>query len=217
MNRPVFKNLLIVFLLAIAAFSVYKYSLSLKEKFDLTQSLDQAKTEAVDLVQQKQNLLQSLEKEKQSGQQLMQNNSQLKDYLKVADEHIAELLAQYKKQEDSLNNLESKFSILKAEVAALVEKKDEIFRENESLKTKLGSVEELKKAINELRFSERHKVSLRQQEAPEDRKEETGKVMEGNRGYLIKDGGFTATSRFKIEVVPTPLKTDFPDQTFPQN
>lgn len=35
---------------------------------------------------------------------------------------------------------------------------------------------------------------------------EQERIIEGNRGYLLKDGKFTLPSRVRIEVVPAPEK-----------
>lgn len=52
---------------------------------------------------------------------------------------------------------------------------------------KLSSVDELKKAIRELK--RRAKI-------------------EGNRGFLIKDGQLTTPAKVKIEVIPAPRKNN---------
>jgi regulator of replication initiation timing len=85
--------------------------------------------------------------------------------------------AQYK-----LEHLNSQFSILKAENNALLEDKQRLSQENDEMKMKLSSVNELRKAIRELKLKPR--------------------IIEGNKGYLIKDGQPTVTPKVKIEVVP---------------
>jgi len=74
-----------------------------------------------------------------------------------------------------------------------------MFSENESMKAKLGSVSEMKKAIREFRKQMgkvgkeiKHQVNVNQ-------------VAQGNRGFVIKDGQPTLTPKvIKIEVTPAP-------------
>ena len=67
MNKGLLRNILIVLLSTITAFSVFKYLVSLKEKHDLLNSMKQVQQEVAVLSQEKQNLLQDLEKEKQAN------------------------------------------------------------------------------------------------------------------------------------------------------
>jgi len=133
------------------------------------------------LENQKQNLLQELEKEKASLQQLTARNVGLKHYLKGAHKRLNKSFVVLGQTEEQLEKLKAQFSILKAENGALLEEKDRITNENETMKMKLSSVEELKKAIKELK---------KQVE------------IEGNRGFLIKDGQLTSAAKIKIEVSP---------------
>ena len=70
--------------------------------------------------------------------------------------------------------------------------------ENQSLKTKLSSIQELKKAIRELRKRKRTQpqslISLKPRS--------TDKMMDGNRGYILKDGKSTYLGRIHVEVRP---------------
>ena len=139
------------------------------------------------LENQKQNLLQDLEKEKTSVQQLTVKNIGLKNYLKGAYKRLNKSFVVLGQEEEELEKLKAEFSILKAENGALLEERDRITNENDAMKMKLNSVVELKKAIRELK---------RQAQ------------IEGNQGFLIKDGKVTSTAKIRIEVSPAPIKNN---------
>jgi len=200
MNKPLFKNILIVLLVTITTFSVYKYILSLKEKYDLFIALNQTKEELVVLEQEKQNLLVDLEKGKELQAQLTEDNSELKDNIKATRRRLTRLFKDIREKQASYDDLNDRFSILQAENVALTEEKGQLNlklsqanSENESLKTKLSSIEELKKAIREL------KIRMRKVRTEPKKPQE---IIEGNRGYLLKDGKSTYPVKIRIEVRP---------------
>ena len=205
MNKAMFKNALIVLLLTITGFSVFKYSASLKEKYGLLTNLSQVKEENLNLIQQKQNLLQDLEKEKGLKVRSLRESLALKEYLRSGKARLSKLFKDYSKEQGFLEELNAKFSLLKAENASLLEEKQKFFLENEALKQKLGSLVELKKAIRELKQNMRKaQVSLTViKQAPEPISQ---KIVKGNHGYLIKDGKFNSPNKVVIEVIPAPQK-----------
>jgi len=163
MKKPL-RNILILLLAAGSIFILLRYVASLKENI-------------ASLENQKQNLLQDLEKEKKSVQQLKARNTGLKSYLRAAHKKIIRV-------KEQIGNFDLRFSILRAENKALVDERQRLAQENASLKTKLSSVDELKKAIRELK--RRAKI-------------------EGNRGFLIKNSQLTTSpAKVKIEVIPAP-------------
>jgi len=207
MNKKLLNNTLIALLLSITIFSVFKYVSSVKERYDLLNSLNQTKELAAVLANEKQGLLQDLEKEKELQKQLNQENSALKDNLRLSEEKIAKLDTDFTQAQKDIEQLASRFSILKAENKALIDKNSRLgskvngfSQENERLKVKLNSIAELKKAIRELK-KQAYKVGVIVKQ-----KLEAKRAMEGNRGYLIKDGRFTYPARIKIEVTPAPVK-----------
>lgn len=136
------------------------------------------------LENQKQNLLQDLEKEKKAVQQLNAKNTGLKNYLRVAHKKVSKLFLNSGLTKEQLEKFDAKFAILQAENKALLEERQRLAQENESLKMKFNSVDELKKAMRELKRRTR---------------------IEGNRGFLIKDGQPTTFPvKVKIEVIPAP-------------
>ena len=212
MNKALLTNVLIIFLITIAAFSVIKYVSTLKEKYDLLADLNQTKERVGALTNEKQNLLQSLEKEKEHGQKLTQENEVLKENLRAGKERMTKLFNDLAEAHKSFEDLNSQFSIAKAENQALLEQEDKLkaklsqaSEEQEALKSKFNSLIELKKAIREL------KVRMRQsrfEKKPQGKLENLleEKIVEGNHGYLLKDGKFTVPAKVRIEVVPAPSK-----------
>ena len=203
MNKARLKNILIALLVTLTLFSVFKYIYSIKEKYELLNILNQTKEQAAALENEKQNLLQELEKEKELQQKLSQENSAFKDSIRLSEEKLAQLDADFVQAQKTIEQLNSNFSLLKAENIALIEKKNtlntklsQVSQEKDALQVKLSSIAELKKAIKELKRQMR-KVGTVIRE-----KVRTNKIIEGNRGFLIKDGKFTYPAKVKIEVTP---------------
>jgi chromosome segregation ATPase len=174
MNKRTIRNLLVLLLVSSSVFLVFRYISSLKESVTALEN-------------QKQNLLQELEKEKASVQRLTVKNTGLKNHLKGAHKRLNKSFTALGTAQEKLEKLKAQFSILKAENSALLEERDRITGENEAMKMKMNSVDELKKAIRELK---------RQAQ------------KEGNRGFLIKDGQLTSSVKIKIEVNPAQIKNN---------
>lgn len=200
MSKEQVKNITIILLLTITIFSVYKFISSLGEKYELLNSLNQAKEQLATLEEDKQNLLQEIEKDKQLQQKLTQQTLGLKEYLKAGKERLSKLFKAYNGSEKVVGQLNSQLSLLKAENTALSGEKKQITQENESLKAKLSSVLELKKAIKELK-KQAQKVGIQII-----KKTDTTKTLKGNQGYVIKDGKALTPTKVIIEVVPAPVK-----------
>jgi len=191
MNKNTIKNITIALLIAITVFSMVRYVSELKERFRLQEDLIQAQSQIAVLAQEKQNLLQDLEKEKIAKEQLEEKNASLKDYLRAGKNRLMRLFRDNAKTQNDLEDINAKFAVLKAENRALIDNRKRIYAENEQFKLKLSSVVELKKAIRELRLRQRKDHSLE---------------IEGNRGFLIKDGQSTALEKVRIEVIPAQTK-----------
>jgi hypothetical protein len=187
MGKGFIKNMAIILLLSITIFSVIKYLIEIKTKYGLQDSLTQAQAQIIALAQAKQNLLQELGKEKELTGQLALKNTDLKDYLRASKNRITRSFQDNARIQQKLEDTGAMFSILKEENLALIESRKRIYKENEEFKLKLSSVIELKKAIKELKIRKRRDLF------PE---------MEGNQGFLFKDGQSTALEKIKIEVVP---------------
>ena len=185
MNKDGIKNLALILLLGVAAFSMVRYVSELRARFMLQDSLTQAQGEVSGLTQEKQNLLQELGKEKELNEQLVVQNVGLKDYLKASKNRMTRLFRDNFKSQNELEEVSAKFAVLKAENRALMESHRRSYIENEQFKLKLSSVVELKKAIRELR-GKKSKVS--------------GLATKGNQGFLIRGGRLTS-DKIKIEVI----------------
>ena len=190
MNKDKIKNLALILLLGISAFSMIRYVSELKARFRLQDNLTQSQGEVAALTQEKQNLLQELGKEKEFNAQLTAKNVNLKAYLKASKERITRSFRDISKAQNELEDVSAKFSVLKAENKALIDSRKRIYLENEQFKLKLSSVVELKKLIRELRFGKSKTPDL---------------GIEGNQGFLIKDGRSTL-EKIKIEVIPAKIK-----------
>lgn len=215
MNKGLLISISIVFLATITAFSVFKYIGVLKEKFDLSAALNLAKENNLALEKEKQNLLQELEKAKLEQQKLIQEQANLKDNLKITNNSLNKLLEHYAEEQAVLKELNSQFALLKAENQGLIERntaleqdKQNLLKENQDLAAKLNSIPELKKAIRDLKLQMRSvnktgfNLAMRQQPQENEDKE----VIEGNKGFIIKDGQLTYPGKVKIEVIPASPK-----------
>ena len=209
MKKERLKNILLVFLLSLTIFSVFKYVYSLREKYDLLNELGQVKEEAASLKSEKQVLVVELGKERELQEQLSQENAVLRENLKVSGEKLAQMDADFAKARETIEHLNSNFALVKAENKALVERKDtlsaqlsQVTGENDALKTRMSSVIELKKAIRELKKQAR-KVTVAIKEKV--KSVQKARALEGNRGYLVKDGRLTYPAKVRIEVIPAPL------------
>lgn len=163
-------------------------------------SLNLAKQQVTVLEDEKQNLLREIEKDKKLRQKLTQQNLELKDYLKAGKARMGKLFKVYEGTQETIEQLNSKFSLLKAENTAIITDKERLSKENEALKIKLNSVMELKKAMRELR-KQAQKVGMQII-----KKTDVRKTMEGNQGFVIKDGKPNNPAKVKIEVVPAQVK-----------
>lgn len=185
MNKAFLKNIFIAVLLTITVFSVFEYILALREKEKLANTLNRVEGRLATLEKEKQNLLETLKKEKEIQQGLIQRNSELRENLKAGKVRLTKLFRDVREKQKSIEQLNSRVSNSKAENRALIKKDDKlraelkrVSQENESLKAELSSITELKKT------------------------QEYKKIIEGNRGFLIKDGKATYPAKVRIEVIP---------------
>ena len=123
----------------------------------------------------------ALEKEKNNVQQINAKNAGLRSYLKGAHKRLNKSFIVLIRAEERIGRLDAQISILKAENSALLEERAKLSGENETMKMKLNSREELKRAIRGLKRQA---------------------YIQGNHGFLLKDGQPTSSVKVKIEVVP---------------
>jgi len=180
MNKGAFKNILITILLAVTILVVFWYIFTLRKQVAILEI-------------QKQNLLQDVEKEKQLQQKFSLENAELKSNLSGVKKKLNKVLNDYSASKKSMEDLNQKLSISQAENTALRE-------ENENIKAKLSSVAALKKAMLELRKQATKVVGQMK------KKVQTQRLLEGNRGFVVKDGKSTYPAKIKIEVIPAPAQ-----------
>jgi len=198
-NKELFKNVVIMFLAGITIFSVFKYRSSLKEKYALLNTVNEVKGQVTILEKDRQRLLEDLKKEKELNAQLKGELLEIKRHLKASKKRLTKLFADYGEAQKAMEGLSPKFSILKFENIILRDEKKKldtqlrrVSEENSSLKAKLDSITELEKRIRELKKRMQRVTTITK----------VRKIVEGNRGFLIKDGKPTYPTKVRIEVVP---------------
>jgi chromosome segregation ATPase len=193
--------ILVALLAGITAVSVAKYIAAQKESYSLTFDLDQLQAQVGRLETQKQNLLQTIEKQKLEQAAISSSLSAANDRITNMEtdfaqgqKQLADLSAQLNLIKEENVNLQNQGDTLKSELAAATQEKN-------ALQAKLGSLAELKKAIRELKAKPRTVSKPQMQEKALAQAE-----IDGNRGFIIKDGKPTHPARVKIEVNPAPAR-----------
>lgn len=187
-NMKDIKVIIIAFLAGISIFCVASFISLLKEKNSLQEEVRLRKIEVGGLTNEKQNFMQALEKEKQLSGELTSKNSRLKRNLSSGSNRLNKLFTQYSRET-------AQTAVLKAENAALRQEKDKLamdlnqaVRDRQGLQVRLSSVTELRKAMRELKKRKRDGTLVRN--------------LEGNQGFIVKNGKSTYSSSVKIEVIP---------------
>ncbi len=193
--KPVF---IILLLLGFAFFSAFKYFSALKEKNSLLATVEKLNIEIAALGSEKQKLIQSLQQEKQLKDQTVLENSALQESLKASAGQLAQIEEQSAQAQDKLVALESYLSLLKVESSALKNRVAELTSKNEEYNACLNSLPELKKAIRELK--------MRLSKTQIQRRTGAKNNVEGNNGFVVRNGKSTLPAQVKIEVKPAPAK-----------
>jgi len=194
------KIILFVLLLCITIFSVFKYFTALKEKYALLKNLNQAKAQVVVLEE-------AIDKERKLEKALSQENLTLKDGLKSNTDKLTQLDTDLRNAQKAIEEFTLQIALTKAENTAVREEKDnltlelaQVSQERDSLKSRLRSIPELKKAIKEVKI-QIHQAKVMMKEITKKRK-----IVEGNQGFLVKNGKSTfPVTKIKIEVMPAPV------------
>jgi chromosome segregation ATPase len=174
MIMRIIRNIILLLLASSLIFLTYRY-------------ISYLKTNISNLESEKTSLLQQLDSQKAVIGKLKDRNASLKNYLRAADRRLGKSFVDLNEAKLENEQLKSQFSLLKAENSALLEEKASYTQENESMKVKLSSVDELKKAIKELKNRGKQHRAVQ---------------SDGNRGFLVKDGQPTSVPKVKIEVTP---------------
>jgi glutaredoxin-related protein len=172
MNKKIFRNILVILLVTTLAFAALRYIGYLKDNIN-------------DLQEQKQNLLVELEKEKITTENLRLKNASLAINLRAAYKRLYRSFLDLRDSEKEFEEVNSRADLLRRDNAVLLEEKAKLTEENETFKSTLTSIPELKGIIQELKRLAK---------------------IKGNQGFLIKSGKNKSTSKVKIEVVPAPTK-----------
>ena len=201
------KLILLAFLIGVTIFSLFKYLASLKERYELLNTLELKKNQAVALEQEKHNLLLDLEKEKNQRQEISLRHTELNQKLQLNEEKLAKLKVGIRLASEKIKQLSYNASMLKAENMALREEEAglkaqliQINQENNNLKARIGSAAELKKALKEL------KIQMGKVRRQIKDKGKAKKITEGNHGFLVKNGQPTHLTTVTIEVNPAAVK-----------
>lgn len=193
------KVIVVFFLIGATIFSIFKYGVTLKEKEELEVNLNRAKEQLIAMETEKQKLVDDLSLRQEE-------NIVLQDSLEQAEQKITALNADFQRVHLAIEELNSQISILKAENTALRDGEgilktqlSQLSQENEAFKVKFSSLAELKNAIRDLKQKMRR---ARREITPAIKGAKSAKIIEGNRGYLVKDGKATYPAALKIEVEP---------------
>lgn len=201
-----YKIILIVFLLGVTIFSVFKYLAFQKEKYALLDGLKRIEEQVSFLEKENQNLTEILKKERQLQEQSNQEKVRLREDLDITRKNLVQLEEDFNQAKEAIEKLNSEISVLKTESSSLKEEKDRLeiqlsaaVKERDEFKARLSSLAELKKAIRELKIQMRQ-AHRKVRHKPLGTINDT--VIAGNRGFLIKDGRSTYPAKIRIEVVP---------------
>lgn len=198
--KNVFWLALAFFLAGMAIFGIYK-SLDLSDKnAELGHSLVLLNTRIEEMRVATQEVQAQLEESGVVNEQLSSEIVHLKDNLadkeeKIGQYHTYALLLKKKMDDTGAVN-----KVLAEEDRQLRTLLTRVRLENQELRKKISSVQELKQAIRELK-RQRQPVAERRQAARVPALPEPELVM-GNRGYVIRDGVYTYFGRVDIQVRP---------------
>ena len=203
----------VAFLLGVSVISVILYVVTFRENQALVRSYSEVKNKADSLEQENQNLLQSIEKEKELQQRLSAENTGLQENLQSAQERLNQIASELASAQEHIDGLNAKMTALSTENVALKEENEkshlllaQVEVEREDYKTKLSSVAELKKAIKELKRQARKVGVAIVRKVQEKKKALAKEYIQGNQGFLVRDGKVTsqAVGKIKIEITPLP-------------
>jgi chromosome segregation ATPase len=138
-----------------------------------------------------------LVKNKQELAQSKGQIRQLEGELAATQEQLQQVRAELEGTLAALKEVNDKLARTQQDNLALLEEKDK-------LEAKLRSLQELKKAIKEVKIERRQQKKQEYLAKKETQKEiDVQKLAQGNRGFLIKGGQSTHQPRVTIDVQPT--------------
>lgn len=187
---------LLTFLIGGTVFSGFKYISYMKERHNLVSTIKQLGEQIQALETEKQGLFQGLEKEKDQNQRLEGENAQL-------NARLTKLDADFTEAQQAVERLSAEITLLRAENVAVREQDNslklqftQLVQERDTLKVRLSSLPELKKAIRDLKVQMRLAVRQKRHQV------EKGRFIVGNKGYVIREGKSTLPTKIIIQVIP---------------
>jgi chromosome segregation ATPase len=195
-------------MLGISGFSLYQYITLMQEQAGLEADLSQAQQDIklIELVRDNLNL--DLQKVLEAEKDLILENSGLKDQIKTDQDKFTVAIQEAQTKMDSLAQ---QISISREESAALVSQieglKSQLTaadQEKDRIAATLNSMDELKKAIKDLRRRTRQAKRAAPMTIVADSQMQVKEITLGNQGFIVRNGKLTYPSRVKIEVQASP-------------
>jgi chromosome segregation ATPase len=190
--------IIIIALVILTGFSLSRYIYLQKANLELVSVIKQNRTRIDELVTQ-------LMSEKELNQQLAKEKDGLSKELLALSEQVKKADLEVAQAKEQLGAIATKINLLKKENTYLAqlkysfdEKLTQAKKENESLEAKFNSLDELKKAIKDL------KKKMHDDRVAAKNPAKVAEQIDGNRGYIIWKGQTTLKTKVKIEVTPAP-------------
>ncbi|MFA5319630.1 MAG: hypothetical protein WBE75_05040 [Candidatus Omnitrophota bacterium] len=198
------RKALVAFLVGAGLVSIVHYSFLLQEKTRLSRALEEMNARVSILEKDKAQMVQSLNSGRDALKKLDEDNARLGQTIQSQGENISALTAEVERTNGKLEELNSRYSLLRCENSALRSQLFFVVKEEEKMRLNMTSLPELKKAIRELKKKKTHASVLPVIHKQRINKVVKGQILEGNKGFLVRDGKPTFAKTIKIEVVPTP-------------
>jgi dynactin complex subunit len=195
-------------MVGISGFSLYQFTALMQEQAGLKADLSQAQQDIklVELVRD--NLSLDLEKAMVDEKALILENTGLKDQIKTDRDSFTVAI---REAQANMDLLAQQISISREESAALVTQIDGLksqltaaAQEKDRMAATLSSIDELKKAIKDLRRRTRQSKRSAPMTIVADSEKQVKEITLGNQGFIVRNGKLTYPSRVKIDVQASP-------------
>jgi DNA repair exonuclease SbcCD ATPase subunit len=195
-------------MVGISGFCLYEYIALMRGQAGLEAELSQSREDLrlTELVRD--NFTEDIEKALADEKALILENTGLKDQAKADRDKFA---AAIREAQANIDSLAEQMSVAIAENTALVSQIDGLktrlaasTEEKDRMTATLNSIDELKKAIKDLRLRTRRARRSGTITIAADTKKQVEEITLGNQGFIIKNGKLTYPSRVKIEVQASP-------------
>lgn len=209
--------LIILFLIGVSAASLLKAAGVFKANIDLKKNIANLNTKVTNLEKDNVMLKSGLDNEKQVNAKLLADKSALEESLKSVQDRLEQVETSLDNTKEELVRLNNDFNLLKTDNDNLMLVKRDLetkiqalAQEKQALQDKFNSLDELKKAIHDLKIKKRQerveskkkikpKLPSKPARAP---KSKSAVSLVGNEGFVIRDGETTFKEKVKIEVLP---------------